>query len=511
MLLNRQAVESGRIPVPEAARRALSYPERVLQIGEGIFLRGFADWMIHRLNVSGRFQGRVVVAAPRPTGARNVARLNAQDGLYTVWLRGYRNGELTDAREIVTSVSRGVDPHADWPGFLALAEQPEIEIVLSNTTEAGLRYEPIPYPASEAPATYPAKLTAYLHRRHQAFGGSPAHGLTIVPCELVDDNARVLRELVLRHAEDWGLGDDFAAWVVSANTFCNTLVDRIVTGMPSDLDENGRRSLLGYDDALLTVGEPFHLWAIEADERLRRLWPFDSIGLDVKYTDDVTPYRVRKVRILNGTHTSLAPVALMCGLETVREAVEDPQVGRFVRWVAESELVPAAAAELGNRAEAEAFAAATLDRFRNPYLRHELRAIQQNNLAKARVRLVPAVTRLTQITGQAPPALSLAWACLLLGFAPAGAGGVEGNPGPAADNDPAARDELTAAWRSEGEAGLAGAVRRLLAATAVWGMDLNTVPGFAERVACAVQSIRELGPRRALGAWLEAHAGGEMV
>jgi tagaturonate reductase len=502
MLLNRQAVADGWIPVPEAARRALSYPERVLQVGEGNFLRGFVDWLLHRLNVEGLFQGRVVVAAPRPTGARNVARLNAQDGLYTVWLRGYLEGRLVDEREVVTSVSRAIDPHADWAAFLACAEQRAIEVVVSNTTEAGLRYEAEPCPTSAAPATFPAKLTAYLHRRFRVFAGDPAAGLTVIPCELVDDNGQVLRDLVLRHARAWSLGEAFAEWVQTANHFCNTLVDRIVTGFPTDLGEAERVAALGYEDRLLTVGEPFHLWAVEADARLKALWPFERIGLNVRYTDDVTPYRVRKVRILNGAHTSLAPVAMACGLATVREAVEDADVGPFLRRLVDDELVPAAAAELGDRAEAEAFAAATLERFRNPFIRHELRAIQQHALAKAKVRLVPALLRHAQAHGDAPPWLSLAWAFLLLGFLP-------GAAGEAAENDPHAQRALRDAWRAEAQAGLHDAVAGMLALQDVWGVDLNALPGFTQRVAAAVQSIREHGPRPALRAWMEAHAGGE--
>ncbi|MCL6597685.1 MAG: tagaturonate reductase [Alicyclobacillus macrosporangiidus] len=502
MLLNRQAVEDGRIPVPEAARRALSYPERVLQVGEGNFLRGFVDWLIHRLNVHGLFKGRVVVAAPRPTGARNVARLNAQDGLYTVWLRGYTDSRLVDDREVVTSVSRAIDPHADWAAFLACAEQRSIEVVVSNTTEAGLRYEAEPYPAAAAPATFPAKLTAYLYRRFQVFAGDPAAGLTVIPCELVDDNGQVLRDLVMRYARAWSLGEAFVEWVETANHFCNTLVDRIVTGFPAELGDAERFAALGYEDRLLTVGEPFHLWAIEADARLRSLWPFERIGLNVRYTDDVTPYRVRKVRILNGAHTSLAPVAMASGLATVREAVEDPDIGQFVHHLVEDELVPAAAAELGDRAEAEAFAMATLERFRNPFIRHELRAIQQHCLAKAKVRLVPAILGHAQAHGEAPPWLSLAWAFLLLDFHPEAAG-------EAAENDPNAQRALRDTWRAEADVGLQEAVAGLLGLRDVWGVDLNVVPGFTQRVAAAVQSIREHGPRPALRAWMEAHAGGE--
>ncbi|MHB1630544.1 MAG: mannitol dehydrogenase family protein, partial [Bacilli bacterium] len=234
-----------------------NWPERVIQIGEGRFLRGFADWMIHRLNVQDRFGGRIVVAAPRPSGGATVESLNRQDGLYTVWLRGIYHGELVDRTEVVSSISRAIDPSSQWADFLACATDPQIEILLSNTTESGIAYHPERHEEHAPASSFPAKVTAYLHHRFRHFAGDAAAGMIVVPCELIPHNGDELRGIVLQHAKDWRLPERFSDWVEQSNTFCNTLVDRIVTGMPDGALWDRTGSKLGYDDELVTVGEPF--------------------------------------------------------------------------------------------------------------------------------------------------------------------------------------------------------------------------------------------------------------
>ena len=267
------------------------------------------------------FQGRVVVVAPRPTGHSKIENLNKQDGLYTTWLRGIYEGKNIDEVEIVSSISRAIDPYEDWSSFLKCAENKDIEICLSNTTESGIVYQPEDYVENEPVLSFPGKLTAYLYHRYVYFQGNQAAGITIVPCELIENNGNLLKSIVLKHADDWGLPEGFKVWVQKNNYFCNTLVDRIVTGYPARMEAEEVSKKLGYDDTLLTVGEPFHLWAIQGGQKLQQRWPFNEIGLNVKYVDDITPYRVLKVRILNGAHTSMAYLSYFLGFKTVLQSV----------------------------------------------------------------------------------------------------------------------------------------------------------------------------------------------
>ncbi|WP_242549059.1 hypothetical protein [Alicyclobacillus mali (ex Roth et al. 2021)] len=290
--------------------RARAMPIRVIQIGEGIFLRGFVDWLVHRLNESGAFQGRIAVVNPRPSGTHHIHQFQEQEGLYTVTVRGLQDGNPVEHAELVTSVARAFDSTCEWSQVLQLARDPHVEIALSNTTELGVRYEPVPRPSSEAPpATYPAKLAQCLYERYRALGWQEAGRMVVVPCELIDDNGQQLRSIVERHAADWGLEDDFYRWLRDRVEFCDTLVDRIVTpyaGHPP----------LPYEDALAVTVEPYYLFAIRGSERLKALWPFAEVGLNVHYADDIRDFRLQKLRALNGTHTALSrgPVEAIASL-----------------------------------------------------------------------------------------------------------------------------------------------------------------------------------------------------
>lgn len=471
----------------------LQFSERVIQIGEGNFMRGFVDWMIHQLNKNNLFRGRVVVVAPRKTGTPNIERLNAQDGLFTVWLRGVQHGMKVDERDIVSSVSRGLDPYQHWDEFLACAENPEIEIVVSNTTESGIQYIREDFQEGVAVQSFPGKLTAYLYHRYRHFHGAASAGMTVVPCELLDNNGDRLREIVLQHAKDWGLPSGFSEWVQQHNHFCNTLVDRIVTGFPQGEGAEELLAELPYRDELVTVGEPFHLWAIEADERLRQHWPFEQIGLNVAYVSDITPYRMQKVRILNGLHTAMCAAGLLLGVQTVREAMNHPVLGQFVRRLLDEEIVPTLLAShiFAEQAVIEGFAGSVVDRFNNPFIRHELNSITLNGLSKIRVRLLPTLKEFYAQRGRVPALLSAALAAQLLFYQ-----GADGSQ--EVRDDPEMLQRIAHIWSKETTVGLERTIKMLLGEHALWDEDLNQMDGLREAVLDFIGRAREQGIEAAL-------------
>ncbi|PAP75390.1 tagaturonate reductase [Rubrivirga marina] len=457
-------------------------PERVLQFGTGAFLRGFADPFVAEANASGAFDGRVVMVGS--TGSGRAAALGAQDGLYTLCVRGLRDGEPVDETHLVTSVSRALAASADWDAVLALARSPELRLVVSNTTEIGITDDPDDRPDLDPPRSFPGKLAAALAARAEAHGYDGG-GLVVLPCELIEGNGDRLREIVEAHAERWELGDAFRDWLDREVTFCNTLVDRIVPGNPDDADALFER--LGYTDDLLTVTEPYRLWAIEGDDALADRLPL--VGLDgVVVADDLTPYRERKVRILNGGHTATVPAAILCGLDTVSEALDDETVGTFVRRAILDEIVPSLRID---PTMAETFAHAVIDRFANPFVAHALRDITFQQTAKLGVRVAPSIREYVETHGEAPPLLCFGVAALLAAVRPDGADGLSADDAAGdwerrwADVDLADTDEL-----------------RAFTVVALGRWDLDTVEGVPESVADALVAIERDGCRAALAARL---------
>ena len=476
-------------------------PERILQIGEGNFLRGFVDWLLYQLMKNNKFQGKVVIATPLPSGAKKIQEINDQEGLYTVWLRGLEEGVVVDRKEIMQSVSRGIDPYEQWEDFLQCARNPQIDIVISNTTEAGLSYTREPYDRQACPTTYPAKLTAYLYERFLAFNGSDAHGLDVVPCELVENNGDLLRELVLQCAKDWELPREFRNWVSLHSHFYNTLVDSIVTGFTTDgLAEDSRD--VAYDDRLGIIREPFYLWVIQGHPRLKNKLDFPSLGLNVRYVEDVAPFRLIKVRILNGTHTALAGLSYLARIETVKEAVTGEVMGRFVRELMQREIIPALAAQSVAEAEAQSFAEAVLERFSNPLLRHEIESLQLNGLSKIRVRLLPTMMDYLRLNRDLPKLMVMAIAGQLLYYKNA--------------DDPAEewviRDDEThvravrSAWELERTEGLRASVARILSLVEVWDQDLSRVEGMTDLIEQSIRALRG-GVLQALSAGVQEQVG----
>lgn len=367
-------------------------PIRVLQFGGGVFLRGFFDWMLQKANDAGVYDGNAVIVRSRTRGEDP---MQAQKFRYT---HVARDGEHCDVT-LVDCIADSVDAAGDYERFLSLAELPTLQVITSNTTEAGIVYETCARPADACPSSYPAKLTAFLYRRYTSGG----EGLLILPCELIEHNGDILRRIVLQHARDWALGEDFADWVRSACSFRNTLVDRIVSGTPGADDP----ITLPYEDGLVNTSEYFHLFVIEGEEDARL--PFARAGLNVKWVKDVADYRTVKVRILNGAHTSMIPYAMLLGLETVGDCLADGRTKSHLSGCLEEILLSMD----GDPTENRTYAEQVLTRFANPYIHHLCRSISLNSTSKFRVRVLPSILAYREKTGKMPPHLLFALGMLI--------------------------------------------------------------------------------------------------
>lgn len=468
-----------------AIHETRALPVKVLQFGEGNFLRGFVDWMLYRSNRKGLFNGSVAVTQPRPSGKPHIDQLKAQQGLYTLFVRGLQEGRKVEEKEVVSVFSHMINPYEEWETFLALAESPDLEFVVSNTTEAGLSYQTAEWNPHEPAASFPAKLTLFLYRRFEVFAGDTSRGLIHLPCELVERNGDRLLEIVLRHAEDWQLPEEFKQWVADSNRFLNTLVDRIVTGYPrSEADELFAE--WGYSDPLLTTAEPYYFWAIQAEEELEERLPLARAGLNVRWVKDLAPYQLRKVRILNGAHTMMAMIGLANGLSEVREAVEHRAWGPlFIRGLMD-EILPGLPLPT---AEMEVYANETLERFRNPYINHRLTDIAMNSLSKWKTRLLPSVKAYIQQTGETPPLLTQSLASLLWLYRPQYEC-KETRQTEATSFQPKDDEAMVAAIQESWNLALngttdslMGAVETMLSTKSIWGEDLTELPGLAAAVA----------------------------
>ena len=503
MKINKELIRSASNRIQQAEVSVLpEYPVKVLQFGEGNFLRAFVDWMLHQMNSQGLFQGRVQIIQPLAQGT--VDLLNAQDGLYTVLLRGVQGGEVKEERQVIQSVAQGLNPYENWAGFLAWAGHAELKIVISNTTEAGIAYLNEPKPMYACPSSYPAKLLAFLLRRFEVFNGSPAAGLMILPCELIDKNGTKLKEVLLRLCEDWELGEDFAAWLNECNVFFNSLVDRIVPGYPNE-EADRIQSELGYEDSLLVAGEIFHLWVIEGPDGYQDELPLTQAGLNVVWTDDLSSYRERKVRVLNGLHTSMISLGLPLGLETVREAVEHPLLGEYLKKLCAAEILPHVDQP---PAERQAFADEVMERFANPHIRHLLADIALNTVAKFKTRCLPSLMDHYKTGTSAPGYLALALAGVLRLYKP---GSIEGDRlhglsetgSYSFRDDPGVLGWFAARWDETGEADskeLARLVREFLGNESFWGQDLNIYDGLNDAVTSHLNMLIKHGSTAALSA-----------
>lgn len=473
----------------DSARVNAVRPIKVLQFGEGNFLRGFADWMIDVLNDRTDFNGDVQIVQPLSQGSGS--QLNEQDGLYHVMLNGIRHGKPVTEVRLISCVRGVINPYKDYAKFLEAGENPDLEFVISNTTEAGITYDEKDKSPDNVPSSFPGKLTALLHHRFEHFRGDAKKGLVLFPCELIDQNGNKLKETVLRYAKAWGLPSGFSAWIEKNNQFCNTLVDRIVPGFPRETIHEVQ-SQLGFEDNMVVMAEPFHLWVIESRQDLTKKLPASAAGLDVKFVTDQSPYRTRKVRILNGAHTAMVPVAYLRGLRTVSEVVNDPQMRAFLQKLIAEEIIPVLNLP---KSELQQFADDVLERFQNPFIKHELISIALNSVSKFKVRVLPTILEFKQLTGKLPKNLVSSLAGLILFYR----GEFRGVSIPLSDSVDVIQI-MKEAWLTGDPKQV---VARVLANQSFWDQDLTLIEGLEMEVLQALVQLSAVNEQGIKSASLE--------
>ena len=475
-------------------------PERVLQFGEGNFLRAFADYWFDMANEKAGWNGKCVLVQPIAQGLTQL--INRQEGLYTLYLRGRQNGEKVDAKRVISSMSRCLNPYEkqDYDAMMDVAAGEALEYIVSNTTEAGIVYDPSCRLEDCPPASFPAKLTQVLLHRWRA--GRP--GVVVLSCVLIDNNGKELLRCVNQYIKQWGLEEGFARWVNGDCTFCSTLVDRIVPGRIRDAAEAARlEDENGYRDALIDVGEVFGVWNIEGPEWLAEKLPFRAAGLNCPVVPDVTPYKKRKVRILNGAHTGFVLGAYLAGYDIVRDCMQDDVILGFMNRMLHEEVIPTLPLD---RQDLEAFAAAVQDRFNNPFINHELMSITLNSTSKWRARNMPSLLEYAQTAGKLPPCLAMSFAAYIAFYssdiqALTEQGLVCRRP---KGNEYTVSDDRWVLEFYYSRRGVSDEtlVHDVMTNEKMWGQDLTLVPGFEQAAAENLRRIRTEGARAAFAACL---------
>ena len=387
--------------------KAADRPVRVLQYGEGNFLRGFVDDMIDISNEKGFFNGNIAIVKAIPHG--NLDSFRKQECQYTLSLRGMENGEPKVVNRIITSISEAVGAYEDYERYAAYAKLDTLRFIISNTTEAGIVYDESDMFELEPPKTYPGKLTKLLYERYTYFKGDVQKGLIVIPCELIENNGGTLYQCVQAYGKLWKLGDEFLKWVEESCSFCSTLVDRIVTGYPKEEAEHFWQEA-GYQDLLLDTGELFALWVIECNKDISEEFPLAKAGLPVIFTENQKPYRERKVRILNGAHTSFVLASYLAGNDMVLESMQDPLIREFMSRTVFEEIIPTLSLP---EEELKAFAGSVRERFENPYIKHALLSISLNSVSKWKARCLPSFKSYVERFGKLPPRLTFSLAALM--------------------------------------------------------------------------------------------------
>lgn len=459
-------------------------PVRVLQFGEGNFLRAFVDWQIDIANEAGVLDTNVAIISPRFDNNFACQLLKEQDGLYHVVLEGIQDGKPAREIRLIKSVVDTVAPDDEYDRYMEYITSPDVRFVISNTTEAGIRYEADDVRA-DRPVTFPGKVTNLLWKRFKHFNGDPTKGLIFICCELIENNATTLHEYVVRHATEAGLGEDFLRWIDEANIFVDTLVDRIVPGFPRDTI-NELKAEVGYDDNLLDKGEFYHLWAIggKGYETVAREFPLDKAGLHVLFMPSIKAFRDKKVRILNGSHTGMVPIALQMGCETVMDAFNTPAINKFINDMVQDEVLPMIDED---PEELKAFAAGILERFYNPYIKHYLKSIALNSISKWEARNFPTVLDTYKKKGELAEHELFTLAALLSLYGP--------GSGFTPDDDAEHLAKINAAWDDND---YEATVARILG-SGIFVEDFEAaVPGMGKRVAHYLADIRHNGMAKAV-------------
>lgn len=463
-----------------------SYPETILQFGTGVLLRGLVDYLVDEGNRKGLYKGRIVVIKSTDGSTND---FSDQDNLFTTHIKGVAQGELVDNVLINSTISRVLQSNAEWSKILEAIHQPALQTIISNTTEVGIQYVPERI-QDGVPASFPGKLLALLWERYNYFKGSTNTGFVIVPTELVVDNGRLLREIVFQLAAYNELPQEFVNWIETENRFCNSLVDRIVPGKPRNLAEMEEKA--GYRDQLWIEVEPFLLWAIEGDERVRSVLSFQQADERMLIAESIIPYREQKLRILNGSHTAAVPLAFLSGLNTVYESMKDPFISRFFKKVILEEILPTIEKECPT---APVFAQDVLDRFANPFIEHKLISITFQESSKMNARNVKTLLKYQQQFNKVPPYMCLGFAAMLLFLRPAGKkedgkyfGNREAGEYVITDDNAAIFAEY---WQNETD--IPTLVSKIAADKRLWEADLTTIPGFVAEVASCLSVLKEEG------------------
>lgn len=455
-------------------------PIKVLQFGEGNFLRAFVDYLIDKMNKDADFNAGVAVVQPTMGGM--VDKLEEQDNLYTLFIRGVKKGQIVDEKRVISAIQKSFSPYSHYDEYLNLAKGEDLGFILSNTTEAGIAFDESEISLESGPhKNFPAKITAFLYERFKHFNGASDKGLHFIPCELIENNGLTLKGYILKYAQLWNLEEGFTTWVEESNFFHNTLVDRIVPGYPRE-EKDEYEAKLDYEDNLMVVCEEFLLWVIEGDEKLKAKIPFDKIDDQVLIVKDIIPYRTRKVRILNGAHTAMLAFSILYGKETVKEAIDDEFAGKWISDTVYNEIIPTL--ELPKE-ELIAYSEEIFDRFRNPFLKHFLSSIALNSVSKFKVRVLPSFLTYVEQKGELPTNLTFALASLIRFYQ----GEFDGKQLPVSDDAPVI-ERFKEIWSTND---LREVAKNSLSEVSFWDSDLSQIPGLTEAIIKALQEIDSRG------------------
>ncbi|MBD5631992.1 MAG: tagaturonate reductase [Clostridia bacterium] len=472
------------------SKKLFAKPERkikIMQFGEGNFLRAFVEWIIQDLNDNGAIEANVAVVQPMPFG--RVKELADQDGLYTLRLEGIDGGKKVKKSQVINVIGDCINPFTQYEHYLSYGESEDLQVIISNTTEAGIAVDPTDTDFTQCPKSYPGKLLALLKRRYDKFKGDPTKGLAIIPCELIDDNGDELYRCLTELAKINKMDEKFIKWMQTANHFTSTLVDRIVPGYPRNEIEDIQKET-GYIDNNVVKGEIFHLWVLKKEAHVQKVLPADSTGLNVIFADDIHPYKQRKVKILNGSHTAMVPVAYLCGIDTVGEAVNDKVIGKYVRDFIFDEVNPTIALP---QDQMTAFANSVIERYQNPYIRHELMSIALNSTTKFKTRILPTLTDYVKLKGELPQHVLFSFAALVEFHK-----GKRGSEDIALKDDPAYLEKWKKLW-SEFNGDYEKLAHDALAWKEAWDCDMNEIhPDICAVVAKYLSAIDRKGMKAAV-------------
>ena len=454
------------------------------------------------MNEKADFNSKVVLCQPIAPGLADM--INEQEGLYTLFLRGFENGKKVNDKRVISCVSRCLNPYKDYDAVLACAKNPDLRFIACNTTEAGITYDPA-CSFTDVPAdSYPGKLTQFLYKRFETFGKEPRKGFVILSCELIDNNGKELEKCVLQYAEKWKLGEEFTSWIKQENIFCSTLVDRIVTGYPRN-EASSICEELGYQDNIIDTGEVFGFWVIEGPESLKKEPPFEKAGLPVLITDDHKPYKQRKVRILNGAHTSFVLGAYLAGQDIVRDCMEDEVICGFMNKTIYDEIIPTLTLP---REELMSFAASVTERFKNPFIDHALLAISLNSTSKWKARVMPSLKGYIANTGRLPKCITASFAFYIAfyrGTELTEEGLTAARP---AGNEYTVKDDrpILQFYYDHRNEDVKTLVHAVCVNEEFWGEDLSAIAGFEDAVAGYVAAIEEKGAYEVMKSCLDKEA-----